>query len=102
MTRKVRLVISPEQKLEYAQLMVESGYTNKQIQEISGASSSALGRWKQQYLREKSGIMPSRHQKALTPEQRRIQELEKQLRNAKRDNEILKKAAAFFIQDSQL
>lgn len=38
--------------------------------------------------------------KALTPEQIKIQSLEKQLREAKKDNELLKKAAAFFIRDN--
>ncbi len=98
MTKKVRITFTPEQKLEYARLMVEENYTNQQIIEISGACSSAVTRWKRQYKSEKSGITPSA-QKALTPEQQRIQELEKQLWRAKRDNEILKKAAALFIND---
>jgi transposase len=38
---------------------------------------------------------------ALTLEQQRIQSLEKQLKRAQRDNEILKKATAFFIRDNQ-
>ena len=33
-------------------------------------------------------------------EHQRIQELEKELWRARRDNEILKKAAAFFIRDN--
>ena len=98
MTKKVRINFTPEQRLEYARLMVEENYTNQQIIEISGACSSAVTRWKRQYKSEKSGITPS-HQKALTPEQQRIQKLEKQLWRAKRDNEILKKATALFIND---
>ena len=39
MTRKVKVNISSSQKLEYAKLMVDEGYTNKQIQDISGAFS---------------------------------------------------------------
>jgi transposase len=46
MTRKVKINISSTQKLEYAKLMVDEGYTNKQIQGISGACSSAISRWK--------------------------------------------------------
>ncbi|CAH8234973.1 hypothetical protein VAE016_410416 [Vibrio aestuarianus] len=33
--------ITPQQKLEYAKMMLEDGYTNQQIQDISGACSSA-------------------------------------------------------------
>jgi len=44
MSRKVKVNISPSQKLEYAKLIVEEGYTNKQIQDTSGACSSAISR----------------------------------------------------------
>jgi transposase len=88
---KRRINVSPEQKLEYAKLMVEDGYSNQQVVEISGSCSSAVTRWKRQYLKELNGDTPQ-GKKALTPEQQRIQELEKQLWRAKRDNEILKKA----------
>ncbi len=100
MTRKSKVTLSAQQKLEYAKLMVEEGYTNKQIEEISGAGKSAVSRWKQQYLSELDGKSPENVQ-ALTPEQQRIQSLEKQLQRALRDNEILKKATAFFIRDNQ-
>ena len=100
MTRKVKVNISSSQKLEYAKLMVDEGYTNKQIQYISGACSSAISRWKRQYKNELLGRTPEKSS-AITPEQQRIQLLEKQLKRAQRDNDILKKAAAFFIRDNQ-
>ncbi len=99
MTRKSKVILSAQQKLEYAKLMVEEGYTNKQIEEMSGAGKSAVSRWKQQYLSELDGKSPENVQ-ALTPEQQRIQLLEKQLKRALKDNDILKKATAFFIRDN--
>ena len=99
MTRKRKIVISSKQKLEYAKLMVEGKYSNQQIVSISGASLSAVTRWKRQYLEELTGVTPE-GKSAITPEQQRIQELEKQLKRAQRDNEILKKAAAFFIREN--
>ena len=99
MTRKVRVAFTAEQKLEYAKLMINEGYTNKQIRDISGAGETAVSRWKKQYLAEVDGHTPQ-GKKALTPEQQKIQELEKQLWRAKRDNEILKKAAAFFAREN--
>lgn len=97
MARKERIAPTEQQKLEYAKLMIEDGYTNQQIQDISGASASAVVRWKKQYKQEMLGITPQ-NKAALTPEQQRIQELEKQLARAKRDIDILKKASALFIQ----
>lgn len=46
MSRKDRVTLTELQKLEYAKMMIEDGYTNQQIQEISGACSSAVVRWK--------------------------------------------------------
>jgi transposase len=96
---EVRAVVTPAQELEYAKLMVDEGYNNQKVVEISGACSSAVTRWKRQYLKELNGDTP-KGKKALTLEQQRIQELEKQLWRANRDNEILKKATAFFVRDN--
>jgi len=101
MTRKEKTIVTTAQKLEYAKLMVEKNYTNKEIQALSGAGSSAVSRWKRQYKEEISGTTPDT-KSAITPEHKRIQELEKQLKRAQRDNEILKKAAAFFIRENHL
>ncbi len=99
MSRKARITFSVEQRLEYAKLMINEGYTNKQVMEISGAGDTAVSRWKKQYLAELNGQTPS-GKKALVVEQQTIQDLEKQLWRAKRDNEILKKAAAFFAREN--
>ena len=52
MTRKQKVLVSVLQKLEYAKLMVNEGYSNKQVMEISGAGETAVSRWKRQYLAE--------------------------------------------------
>ena len=44
--RKIRTKFTSAQKLEYAKLMVNENYSNNQIIELSGASSSAVVRWK--------------------------------------------------------
>ena len=93
---KIRITVTKEQKLEFAKLMVDDGYSVLQIMEISGACESAVLRWKHQYINELKGNAPN-NKVVLTPEHLRIQELEKQLKRAQRDNDILKKVAAFFI-----
>ena len=97
--RKERKNFTPDQKLEYSKLMTEENYTTKQIMDISGAGSTAVNRWKKQYLSEQFGET-NKKKVALDPQLRRIQELERQLKEAKEDNEILKKATAFFIRDN--
>ena len=99
MTRKDKLTFTTAQKLDYAKLMHNENYSNQQIMDISGASKSAVSRWRQQYKQELDGFTPE-GKSALTPDKQRIQELEKQLKRAQRDNEILKKATAFFVRDN--
>jgi len=41
-TRKQRVMFSVEQKLDYVKLMINEGYTNRQIIEISGAGPTFL------------------------------------------------------------
>ena len=74
-----------------ARVTFNESYTNKQIQDISGAGPTAISRWKKHYLAEVGGHTPQ-GKKALTPEQQKRQDVERQLWRAKRDNEILKKA----------
>ena len=54
-------------------------------------------RWISQYRKEQQGITPKAS--ALTPEKIRIQELEKQVKQLKSDNTLLKKASAFFAME---
>ena len=51
-SRKPKVTCTTKLRLDYAKRMMNEGYTNKQIMEISGASKSAVRRWKKQYLDE--------------------------------------------------
>ena len=97
MTRK-RRSFSPEFKLEAAQLVVDQGYTIREAAEAMNVSKTTLENWIRQLKSERSGKTPA--SKALTPEQKRIQELEKQLRKVEQEKEILKKATALLMSDS--
>ena len=97
MTRK-RRSFSPEFKLEAAQLVVDQGYTIREAAEAVNVSKTTLENWIRQLKSERSGETPA--SKALTPEQKRIQELEKQLRKVEQEKEILKKATALLMSDS--
>jgi hypothetical protein len=42
MTRKTRVIFTAEQNFEYAKLIINEGYINKQIRDISGAGETAV------------------------------------------------------------
>lgn len=98
-TRKTRTNFSPAKKHEYAKLMVEESYTNKQIMDLSGAGSTAVTRWKKQYLAEKNGE-ETQGKIPLDADKRRIKELEAELADSHEDVRLLKKATALFIRDN--
>jgi len=87
MTRK-RRSFSPEFKQEAASLVLDQGYTIPQASVSLGVGESAIRRWVQQLTDERKGVTPKG--KALTPEQRRIQELEARCNRLEREKEILK------------
>lgn len=89
MTRK-RRSFTPEFKQEAASLVLDQGYTIAQASTSLGVGESALRRWVQQLTDEREGITPKG--KALTPEQRRIQELEARCKRLEMEKSILKKA----------
>ena len=90
---------SPEFRLEAAQLVVDQGYTVKAASEAMGVGLSTMENWVRKLRAERSGIAPVQGQ-ALTPEQREIQALKRQLRRVEEEKEILKKATALLMSDS--
>ena len=97
MTR-TRRTFNSEFKLESAQLVVDQGYTVKAASEAVGVGKSTLEYWIRQLKQERQGQTPKAS--AITPDQRRIQELEKRLRKVEQEKEILKKATALLMSDS--
>ena len=96
--KKTKRSFSPEFRLECAQLVVDQGYTVRAACDSMGVSKSTLENWVRQFRKERQGETPKAS--ALTPEQRRIQELEKQVRRIEMEKDILKKATALLMSDS--
>ena len=96
MTRN-RRTFSPEFKQEAASLILDQGYTVSEAVKSLGVGENVLRRWVRQLLEEREGVTP--RGKALTPEQRRIQELEARCKRLEQEKEILKKATALLMSD---
>ena len=96
MTRQ-RRTFSPEFKQEAACLVLDQGYTILEACRSLCVGDTALRRWVQQLKDEREGITPKG--KALTPEQRRIQELEARCKRLEMEKDILKKATALLMSD---
>lgn len=91
---KQRKHYEPAFKLEVARMVVDQGLSIAQVIKDMNIGRTAVNRWVEQYRAEhlgKSGIG-----KPLTVELQRIRQLETENRQLRSDNELLKKASAFF------
>ena len=98
MTKRTRATYSAEFRLECAELVVDKGYSVREAAEAMNVGKSTMDAWSRQLRKERQGDKPKGS--PLTPEQREIRELQKQLRRVETENEILKKATALLATDS--
>lgn len=84
-------------KLEVVKMIKDQGLSVSQVCRDLNVGDTAVRRWLQQYDTEQLG-QPGIG-KPLTPEQQRIRQLEQENRQLKVDNDILKKATAFFARE---
>ena len=89
---------SPEFKIEAASKVLDEGMSIRIACETVGVGDTAMRRWVKQLAEERAGNVP-RGNKPVTPEQRRIRELEAQVRQLQEEKDVLKKATAFFVQE---
>ena len=84
-------------KLQVVQMVREQGLTVGQVCRDMGLVDSAVRRWLAQVDAEQAG-QPGIG-KPLTAEQQRIRQLEAENRQLREDNDLLKKASAFFARE---
>lgn len=98
MTKKTRPTFTQDFKLESARLVLEQGYSIREAATAMNVGKSTMDKWVRQLKNERNGI--SDQAKALTPDQRKIKDLEKRIRRIELEKEILKKATALLMSDS--
>ena len=98
MTKKSRPNFKPEFRLEVAELVVKQGYSVREASEAMNVGKSTVDKWVRQLKDECNGITPQGT--ALTPDQQKIKELEKRIKQIELEKEILKKATALLMSDS--
>lgn len=94
---KTRRTFSADFKLEAAQLVTEQNYSVREAAEAMGVGKSTMDKWVRQLRQETLGISPKA--KPITPEQRKIRELEAKIKRIEREKDILKKATALLMSD---
>lgn len=93
-----RRYFSPEFKTEAASTVLDSGFSVREACDTFDVGATALRRWVKQLREERNGGV-SKGNQPMTPEQRRIRELETQVQQLKQEKDVLKKATAFFVRE---
>ena len=97
MTKRQRRTFSSEFKVDAASLVLDQGYSISEAARSLDIGDTALRRWVDQLKIERGGETPA--VQALTPEQKKIQELEARINRLEREKSILKKATALLMSD---
>jgi transposase len=85
---------SSEFKIDAVNLVLKEGYSVPKAAKSLGISDKVLYYWKKQH---EEGRIKVGHKRAVaTPEEQELRKLREELRQVKMENEILKKASAYF------
>ena len=95
--KQKRRVLDSAFKLEVVKMIKANGLSIPQVCQDMQVGETAVRRWLKQAEAEQLG--QAGIGKPLTPEQQRIRQLEAENRQLKSDNELLKKASAFFARE---
>jgi transposase len=86
----------PEFRAEAVRLLRSSGRTPREVAEELGISRQSLANWARQADRDAG----RRDDGLTTQEQQELRELRRRLRIAEEERDILKKAVAFFVRET--
>lgn len=96
---KSRRKYTKEFKLEAVRQVVEKGRAVSHVAESLGINESMLHQWKRQLLKEGEVAFPGNGKRSENELEAEVRQLRKELAEAKKDQEILKKAAAYFAKN---
>ena len=99
MSEQSKRTYTPEFKQDAVRLVTEQGYKVTEAARNLGINPSVLARWKSQLVSEGTNAFPGKGR--LSPEQEELKRLRKENQRLKMERDILKKAAAFFANESK-
>jgi len=98
---KLRKSYTKEEKLEVVKLSLNDDQSIQSLAKRFGISVGAIYNWRSKYLKNPETAFPGKGNKEMTASERKIQELEKRLREAELERDILKKAVGIFSKNDK-
>ena len=92
----IRRKYTKEQKLEIVKLSLEEGQRIVDLAERFDISSGTIYNWRSKYFKYDKAAFPGHGNKTMTEDQREVAALKKELKEARLERDILKKAVSIF------
>jgi len=99
MEAKIRKKYSREFKQDAVKLVTDQGYRASEASRNLGVNISVLRRWIKELEKDKAAAFPGNGR--MTPEQEEMKRLREEVKRLRMEREILKKATAFFANESK-
>ena len=93
---KLRKKYTKAEKLEIVSLSLEEGQKIKDLSVRFGVSENTIYNWRSTYAKHKGDSFPGKGNKTMSESERKIMQLERQLKEKELEVEILKKAVHIF------
>ena len=93
---KVRKNYTKVEKLEIVKLSLEEDQEIKALAERFEVSANTIYNWRSTYLKNQESSFPGKGNKTMTESEREIAKLKKELKEARLERDILKKAVGIF------
>jgi transposase len=98
MSKQGKKHFTPEFRFEVALLVVDKNYSVREASELMNVGKSTVDKWARQLKLERDGGSPVAS--PMTPDQIKIRELERRIKDIEEEKGILKKATALLMSDS--
>ncbi len=98
MKRKKRKNYTRQFKLDTVKLVTEEKYSASEVSRNLGIGNGTVQRWVREYNAQQTEAFTGNGR--MSPEQEKIKKLEAEVKRLKMEREILKKATAFFVKES--
>ena len=98
---KPRKKYTKEEKLEIVKLSLDANQSVKDLAERFEINENTIYNWRSIYLKNKDDSFPGKGNKTMTESERKIHELEKELRETRLERDILKKAVGIFSKNDR-
>ena len=98
---KPRKSYTKEEKLEVVKLSLNDDQSIQSLAKRFEISAGAIYNWRSKYLKNKETALPGKGNKEMTESERKIHDLEKRLREAELERDILKKAVGIFSKNDR-